>query len=94
MAKSIMQAMDPKQCYLCGRKTCIEVHHVIGGVANRKLSDKYGLWVYLCASCHRGTDGAQYAKELNLDLKRKAQYAFEEIYGHNKWMEIFRKNYL
>ena len=34
-----------ERCYLCGRLTGLERHHVIGGVANRKLSEKYGLWV-------------------------------------------------
>ena len=90
--KSIIQ--QNKECYLCGRKTNLECHHVLGGVANRRLSTKYGLTVFLCADCHRGTDGAQYNKELNFQLKRDAQMAFEELYGHDKWMETFRKNYI
>ena len=66
----------------------------MAGVANRKISDAYGIWIYLCDSCHRGTEGAQYNKEVNIKLKQEAQQAFEAIYGHEKWMALFRKNYL
>ena len=90
--KSIIQ--ETKECFLCGRKTNLEVHHIMAGLANRKWSTKYGLTVFLCADCHRGSEGAQYNKEQNLYLKQIAQQAFEELYGHEKWMETFRKNYL
>lgn len=93
MSKSIMQDLSVRQCYLCGRQYGLEVHHVMSGVANRRLSEKFGLTVLLCASCHRGTDGAQYGKENNLKLRQEAQEAFEKIYSHKLWMETFRKNY-
>ena len=83
-----------KSCYICGRKTSLERHHVLGGTANRKLSEHYGLWVWLCHECHTGTEGAQYDKHKNLALKAQAQLAFEAVYSHEKWMEVFRKNYL
>lgn len=92
MSESIMQTQ--KECYLCGRKTCLERHHTLSGVANRKLSEKYGLWVYLCHDCHTGTDGAQYNPEKNRELRKQAQIAFEELYGHQKWMSVFMKNYI
>jgi len=93
MAKSILQD-DMSCCYLCGRQYGLQVHHLLSGVANRKLSDRYGLTVRLCAECHTGDGGAQYEKNLNRKLKAEAQEAFEAIYGHEKWMETFRKNYL
>ena len=92
MAKSIMQT--EKQCYLCGRETMLERHHVMSGTANRKLSEQYGLWVWLCHDCHTGTDGAQYDRDKNFQLKAEAQMVFEEIHGHGKWMLVFRRNYL
>jgi len=92
MSKSIVQTN--KECYLCGRKTCLERHHIMAGVANRKISEKYGIWLYLCADCHRGTEGAQYDKSLNLKIKQIGQQAFEQLYSHEKWMELFGKNYL
>ena len=92
MKESIMQ--HKKECYICGRQFGLEAHHVLAGPANRKLSDKYGLWVYLCHNCHTGTDGAQYAKELNLRLKREAQEAFEKIYDRETFISVFGKSYL
>ena len=92
MSQSIMQTN--KECYLCGRKTNLEKHHVMAGTANRKLSEQYGVWCWLCHDCHTGTEGAQYDKQKNWDLKRDAQIAFEELYGRKKWMEVFRKSYV
>lgn len=92
MSRNILQ--NEKECYLCPRRYSLERHHVISGVANRKLSEKYGLWVWLCHDHHTGNRGAQYEKDLNMLLKREAQKAFEDLHGHQAWMEIFRKNYL
>ena len=92
MSKSIMQTEH--ECYLCGRRFGLERHHVLAGTANRRLSEKYGLWVYLCHNCHTGNGGAQYEKELNLRLKREAQEAFERKYDGESFRDIFGKNYL
>lgn len=91
-SKSIMQ--NGERCYLCGRVTELERHHVLGGVANRPLSEKYGLWVYLCHDCHTGKDGAQYDRKKGDALKRLAQIAFEARHSHDEWMQVFKKNYL
>jgi hypothetical protein len=72
----------------------LEKHHCLAGVANRKLSEKYGLWVMLCHECHTGKNGAQYDKEKNLMLKRDAQFAFERTHTRSEWMKLFGKNYL
>ncbi len=92
MTRSILQ--DEKVCYLCPRSFGLEKHHILSGVANRRLSEKYGLWVYLCQEHHTGKKGAQYEKDLNRLLKQQAQIAFEAIHGHDLWMKVFRKNYL
>lgn len=91
-SKSIIQ--DEKMCYLCPRTYGLEKHHIMAGLANRRLSEKYGLWVYLCQEHHTGKKGAQYEKDLNRLLKRQAQRKFEAIYDHELWMAVFRKNYL
>ena len=92
MGKSIVQ--EAQECYFCGRVTGLERHHILGGVANRKLSETYGLWVWLCHDDHTGPDGAQYNPQKNLALKRAAQLAFQKYYGRALWMRMFRKNYL
>ena len=92
MGKSIMQKSE--RCFICGRVTDLERHHVLGGTANRKLSEKYGLTVYLCHEHHTGKDGVQYDRKKGDALKRLAQIAFEARYSHDEWMQVFRKNYL
>ena len=92
MGKSIVQ--DDKQCYFCGKVTGLTTHHVFAGVANRPISEKYGLKVWLCHDCHTGTEGAQYDKMKNLQLKQDAQYAFERTHSRNEWMKLIGKNYL
>lgn len=88
-----MQKGDPR-CFICGRVTELERHHVLGGVANRPLSEKYGLWVWLCREHHTGKAGAQYDRKTGDSLKRLAQIAFEARYSRDEWMNVFRKNYL
>ena len=90
--KSILQ--DEKRCYLCGAVADLERHHIMAGVANRPISERCGLWVWLCHRCHTGTDGAQYDPEKNRQLKADAQEAFEKVYGRSEWMKLFRKSYL
>ena len=92
MAKSIIQ--ERKECYFCGKLTNLERHHVFGGVANRPISEKYGLTVWLCHNCHTGKDGAQYDKMKNLRLKQDAQFAFERNHTRSEWMKLIGKNYL
>lgn len=92
MTESILQR--DHDCYVCGRQFGLERHHIFAGTANRRISEKYGLWVWLCPKCHTGKKGAQYEHELNQRLKREAQEAFEKEHGHAMWMEVFRKNYL
>lgn len=93
MGKASIVQKDGSRCFVCGRMTGLERHHILGG-PNRKWSEKYGLTVMLCHDHHTGKDGAQYNRRLGDSLKRLAQIAFEARYSHSEWMEIFRKNYL
>lgn len=92
MAKSIIS--NERQCYLCGKTVNLEKHHIFGGTANRKISERLGLWVYLCHNCHTGKNGAQYNKEKNLRLKQDAQRAYEKTHTRDEWMKLIGKNYL
>jgi hypothetical protein len=93
MAKSIIvKSMD--NCFVCG-SPYTEVHHVIYGTANRKLSDKYGLIVPLCHEHHRGQTGVHFNRDFDISLKKLAQEKFEWEYGATKsFLEVFGKNYL
>jgi len=91
--RSIMA--EGKCCYVCGSTSCLERHHVLFGTSHRKLSDKYGLVVWLCAYHHRDNkEGVHGNRKLDLRLKRDAQTAFETKHSHELWMEKFGRDYL
>ena len=72
-----------------------EEHHVMFGTADRKLSEHYGLKVYLCLGHHRNSAEAVHRNKKNdLLLKKDAQEAFMSAYPDKDWMEVFGKNYL
>lgn len=78
--KSIIQ--DEKYCYVC-RSPYVEEHHVFYGTANRKLSEKYGLKVWLCHEHHTGNCGVHFNKTLDQKIKQVARERFEEVYPYN-----------
>jgi len=90
--KSILQ--DRKECWVCKTIQNLHRHHCFGG-ANRKHSEKYGLTIYLCGYHHNlSNEGVHFNKELDLLVKQMAQKKFEEIYSHEQFMKIFKRNYL
>lgn len=89
-----------KECFLCGRNgngDPLERHHIFGG-ANRKLSEKYGLVVWLCGErCHRtGIFSAHQSGEVADFLHRYGQRKSMQENGwtEDEFREIFGKNYL
>jgi hypothetical protein len=73
----------------------LEKHHVMHGVANRKIAEKYGLTVFLCEKDHRtGAEAVHKSRETDLKLIRAGQRRFEQVYSHREWMKAFGKNYL
>lgn len=102
MSKSIMQ--DEKECYLCRRMVgdkiplpdvWLESHHVFSGTANRKLSERYGLKVWLCHWHHNEPPtGAHFNAEAADVLHQAGQKAFEQRYPALDFKAIFGKNYL
>ncbi|MBQ8766587.1 MAG: hypothetical protein IJZ16_07265 [Clostridia bacterium] len=102
MAKSILQT-DKEHCYLCGRNSRadyfgLDEHHVFGGYGVRKISEKYGLKVYLCHDrCHEfGENAVHKNAEVDRALKAKAQKKAMKRYGWSveDFIDIFGKNYL
>ncbi|MCM1192912.1 MAG: hypothetical protein NC123_15610 [Butyrivibrio sp.] len=99
--RSIMQEKQDHTCYLCmmlhsdfSEKQTQE-HHVIFGTANRRLSEKYGLKVYLCMAHHEEGREAVHRNAVNaLILKKAAQKAFEKRWPELDFRQIFGKNFL
>lgn len=95
--ESIIDGGNDLECWFCGRTVNLELHHVAHGTANRALSDKYGLTVFLCPKCHRGNDGVhgKYGHRRDMTLKCVAQRAFEEKIGsREEFRAIFGRSYL
>lgn len=92
MSKSIMQ--DTKECYITKQTLNLHKHHIYAG-AFRKKSEHYGCWVYLRGDWHNLSNyGVHFNHDLDVKLKQECQRKFEELYGHDKFMEVFKKNYL
>jgi len=89
---SILQT--EKECFVCKTTYGLEEHHVIGGTANRKQSEKYGLKVWLCHEHHRGNTGVHFNKELDLKIKKIAQSTFEREHTREEFRAIFGKSWL
>ena len=89
--KSVMQ--NSKRCLICGSYQNLEKHHVFGA-SNRDLSERYGLWVYLCHICHNEAPiGVHHNKDLMDYLHQMGQRAFESNYEED-FVKIFGRNYL
>ena len=99
--KSIMHSKAAGTCYLCELlgirryNRVLQEHHVIFGTANRKLSEKYGLKVYLCLEHHeQGPNAVHRNADMNMLLREEAQRAFEARWPELSFREIFGKNYI
>ena len=82
-----------RKCHLCGSTWYVEKHHVFSG-PYRKASEKHGMTVDLCASCHRGPQGVHQNAELNRRLKREFQGIFEQEHSREEFRRIFGKSYI
>ncbi len=92
MADSIMQSV--KECYITGSTQRLHRHHIYPG-SRRQASEKWGCWVWLRGDWHNLSDyGVHSNLELDKLLKRSCQERFEELYGHEKFMEVFGKSYI
>lgn len=89
-------------CYLCAklhgiydRQDNLQEHHVIFGRANRRLSEKYGLKVYLCLRHHtEGPEAVHHNRQLRQQLEEDAQRAFMKTHSLDEWMSVFGRNFI
>lgn len=102
MAKSIMHDKKERSCYLCmilngdyATRSGLHEHHVIEGTSGRRLSERWGLKVYLCLQHHTvGNHAVHNNAEIRRLLQRRAQEIFEEKHSHQLWMQVFGRNYI
>ncbi len=89
MTESILQT--EKQCFITGARVRLERHHVFHG-PRREAAEEWGCWVWLRDDIHRQLHDRD--KELDRMLEQTCQERFEELYGHEKFMNVFGKSYL
>ena len=87
-------------CFLCGRNGCadpLDKHHLFGG-CDRKKSERYGAWVYLChRRCH---ESGPHAAHRDPDVMRRLrEYGQRKIMREQGWttedfIREFGRNYL
>ena len=96
MSKSIIQTQ--KECYICRYLAAqqgyygelpsagLHKHHIMFGIANRKKSEHFGLWVYLCVPHHEyGPDAVHSNRDVRIFLCQIGQQVFEQKYSHEKY---------
>ena len=82
---------DEKRCFITGSTVNLDRHHCIHG-PNRKAAEKWGCWIWIRHDLHMEVHDKN--KILDRMIERSCQERFEELYGHDKWMEVFGKSYL
>lgn len=85
-----------KECYVCGTTLGLHEHHVFNGIANRKISEKRGLKIWLCGYHHNlSNEGIHFNVELDRQVKEMAQEYYEQNIGSREdFRREFGKSYL
>lgn len=94
MSDSIIS--NEKVCFRCGSTQNLHRHHIVSG-RFREKSERFGLWIYLCASCHvLGNEAVHSARGIPYSnyLRKIAQERFEMTHSHEEWMKEFKRNWL
>lgn len=80
-----------KECFITGASAELDKHHCFHG-PRRKAAEKWGCWVWLQHDVHMDLHQRNIA--LDREIKAACQIRFEELYGHEKFMQVFGKSYL
>ena len=98
--KSIMQTKKD-HCYICEAlyddpfPKITEEHHIFMGTANRRMSERYGLKVYLCHEHHRtGKKAVHRDRNMCLWLMGQGKIVFKRTYPDLKFRDIFGKEFV
>ena len=85
------------ECFLCGQYGWQDKHHIFGK-ENRKKSEKYGLYVYLCPEkCHNGGSNSVHRNAtvmLHLHQYGQEKWQAEQGKTAEDFIREFGKNYL
>ena len=93
---SILTGKD-KRCFVTGRTSCLQKHHIFHGHGKREISDRNGFWCYLVPEKHLAGLGGLHATPGNgLDraLKCICQREFEKAHTREDFIALIGKNYI
>ena len=91
--KSII-SNDPV-CIVCGTTQDLHRHHIFFG-SNRKKSEKWGCWCYLCAAHHNLSNaGVHFNHQFDKSLKERCQTEWESRFGSREdFIKTFRRSWI
>ena len=82
-----------EECYFCG-STIVARHEIYYG-SNRKMSIREGFVCMLCPYHHQDSkNGVHFNREMDLELKMKAQEKYEQTHTRVEFMALVNRNYL
>lgn len=79
-----------RECYLCGKRDNLEVHHLLCG-SQRAKAEEYGLTIDLCHKCHMKVQQSPALMKWSRVLGQKM---FEQKYSREDFVKEFGRNYL
>lgn len=87
---------NERECLVCKTTNNLHRHHIFYGSSNRKQSEKYGCWCYLCARHHNMSNlGVHFNKNLDIRLKQMCQKEWEVRNGTTEeFRKVFGRSYL
>ena len=90
---SILQT--EKECYITHSTTNLHLHHIYGGTANRKVSEKMGFKVYLRADWHTMAGyGVHSNPDLDRRLREECQRMYETKHSREDFIKLIGRSYL
>jgi hypothetical protein len=80
------------RCYIC-KKYGDTARHEIYGAANRQISKRAGLWIYVCPRCHdvihlKPDDGL-----MDRTMKKIGQSKYLESHTREEWLKMIGRFY-
>lgn len=91
--KSIIPDGEYPVCFISGRSDNLELHHVYNGIAERKLSEKYGLKVWLNREIHNEIHiNREMRNQLKADMQKIAMEHYD--WSIEEFRLIFGKSYI
>jgi len=81
--------MKSEKCLLCGREYATHTHHLITGTSGRNFSERYGLTIDICPSCHNGAVKPEDRIHGNPRAEDLSKMLGQAIFEKNYYMDLY-----